>query len=106
MLYAGKGVVGMDGLVALYFDAEPAHMRMIGKAAGDIAHHVLNKGRPRKGVFSHELLIFALEQRIDGLRAGRLGDLDEILDPAEPAHPDRHAHVGPLAVRAFAADGL
>ena len=70
MLYAGKGVVGMDGLVALYFDAEPAHMRMIGKAAGDIAHHVLNKGRPRKGVFSHELLIFALEQRIDGRRAG------------------------------------
>ena len=65
----------MDGLVALYFDAEPAHMRMIGKAAGDIAHHVLNKGRPRKGVFSHELLIFALEQRIDGRRAGRLGDL-------------------------------
>ena len=81
-------------------------MRMIGKAAGDIAHHVLNKGRPRKGVFSHELLILALEQRIDGRRAGRLGDLDEILDPAEPAHPDRHAHVGPLAVRAFAADGL
>ena len=61
----------MDGLVALDFDAEPAHMRMIGKAAGYVAHHVLNEGRPRKGVFGHKLLILALEQRIDGRRAGR-----------------------------------
>ena len=43
MLYAGKGIVAMNGFQAFDLRAEPEHARMLQKSGADIAGYIFNK---------------------------------------------------------------
>ena len=57
------------------------------EANRDAADHVLDEDRVVVGLHRDVALVGALEQRVDRSRAGRLGQLDEFLDPDERGLP-------------------